>query len=46
MQEAWKRLTARPAGLALREAGLLALFVLAVLCMVNSAYSPFIYFQY
>ncbi len=46
MREAWKRLTARPAGLALREAGLLALFVLAVLCMVNSAYSPFIYFQY
>ncbi len=36
----------RPAALALREAGCLLLFVLAVLCMVNSTYSPFIYFQY
>lgn len=46
VQGAWKRLSARPAGLVLREAGLLALFALAVLCMVNSTYSPFIYFQY
>lgn len=43
---AWKRLAARPWGLALQEAGLLLLFVLAVLCMVNSTYHPFIYFQY
>lgn len=42
----WKRLTARPWGFALQEAGLLALFVLSVICMVNSTYSPFIYFQY
>ena len=33
-------------GFALQEAGLLALFVLAVMGMVNSGYHPFIYFQY
>lgn len=46
LRTARERLAARPWGLALQEAALLALFVLSVLCMVNSSYHPFIYFQY
>ncbi len=46
LRNAWECLSEKPVGLALREAGILALFILSVLCMVNSAYSPFIYFQY
>lgn len=33
-------------GFALKSVGLLLVFALAILCMVNSNYSPFIYFQY
>lgn len=33
-------------GFAIREVGVLFLFILAILFMVNSTYSPFIYFQY
>ena len=43
----WKeRMLSGKAGCLLQETGLLLLFVLAVLFMVNSTYSPFIYFQY
>ena len=42
----WERFAGKTAGLVIREAGVLILFALAVLCMVNSTYSPFIYFQY
>ncbi len=41
-----ERLGRGTAGLLLREAALLAVFVLSILFMVNSSYSPFIYFQY
>lgn len=46
LRRLWERFTGRTAGLAVREAGALVLFALAALCMVNSTYSPFIYFQY
>ena len=41
-----QRLNATKAGLAVQETVLLLLMVFAVICMVNSSYSPFIYFQY
>lgn len=40
------RLKSSKAGLVLKEAVLFLLMILAVICMVNSSYSPFIYFQY
>lgn len=40
------RLENSKAGLVLKEAVLFLLMILAVICMVNSSYSPFIYFQY
>lgn len=46
LRRAWSRFSAKPVGFAVREAGVLVLFVVAVLCMVNSTYRPFIYFQY
>lgn len=46
VRRAYGRFAASKAGFAVQEAGLLLLFALSILCMVNSAYSPFIYFQY
>ena len=43
---AWRRAAGTKLGLFLQEVGLLALFVLAVMAIVSSDYSPFIYFQY
>ncbi len=43
---AYRRAVSTRAGCAVQEAVLLALFVLSILFMVNSTYSPFIYFQY
>lgn len=45
-QAALRRLRETRVGFALWNAVLLVLFVLSVLCMVNSVYKPFIYFQY
>ena len=43
----WKeKLISGKAGYLLQEIVLLLLFVLAILFMINSTYSPFIYFQY
>ncbi len=42
----YQKWVAKPWGLVLQEVALLILFVLAVLFMINSTYSPFIYFQY
>lgn len=45
--QAWgKRFFSTRAGCVLKGSGLLVLFLLAILCMVNSTYHPFIYFQY
>lgn len=33
-------------GLIIKEVGLIILMVISVICMVNSSYSPFLYFQY
>lgn len=46
VRRAYGRFAAAKAGFAVQEVGLLLLFVLSILCMVNSTYSPFIYFQY
>lgn len=46
VRNAYDRFSATAVGLVLRKLGLLALFTISVLCMVNSTYSPFIYFQY
>lgn len=44
---AWyRRAAATKAGFAIQELALLAVFFIAMLFMVNSTYSPFIYFQY
>jgi len=43
---AWARICGTLPGGVFRTAGVLVLFVLALLCMVSSGYSPFIYFQY
>ena len=46
VRAAYRSAVATKAGVAVQEAGLLVLFALSILCMVNSTYSPFIYFQY
>lgn len=46
VQALWRKLRGRAWFFALQELVLLALMVLAVMAMVNSDYSPFIYFQY
>ena len=46
VQALWQKLRGRAWFFALQELVLLALMVLAVMAMVNSDYSPFIYFQY
>ncbi len=42
----WKQFVATKMGFAFQEIGLLILFGISILCMVNSTYKPFIYFQY
>ena len=46
VQALWRKLRERTWFFALQELVLLALMVLAIMAMVNSDYSPFIYFQY
>lgn len=46
VQEMYRQLSEKKAGYIVQEAVLLGLFVTAILCMVNSSYHPFIYFQY
>lgn len=46
VQEMYRRVVATKAGYLLQEVVLLLLFAVAILFMVNSTYSPFIYFQY
>ena len=42
----YQREVQKPVVYFVQEIGLLLLFVVAILCMVSSTYSPFIYFQY
>ncbi len=42
----YKKISANPVVFVVQEIGLLLLFVLSILFIVNSTYSPFIYFQY
>ena len=46
IQDVWKRFVATKWGFAVQEVGVLALFAISILCMVNTTYKPFIYFQY
>lgn len=46
LQKKYKSYIKTKLGYAIQEFGLLLLFGIAILCMVNSNYSPFIYFQY
>lgn len=41
-----KRVTSSSVGFLIQEIIIFMLFLIAILCMVNSTYSPFIYFQY
>ena len=41
-----KRAVSTKLGYAVQEVGLIVLFVVSILFMVNSSYHPFIYFQY
>lgn len=41
-----KRVVNSKIGFIVQEAVIFSLFVIAIMCMVNSTYSPFIYFQY
>lgn len=46
IQAVERKLAATKCGFIVQEAVCLGLFVIAILCMVNSTYSPFIYFRY
>ena len=46
VQQAYEKLQQTKVGYGIRQAVAVVLFVLAVLFMVNSTYSPFLYFQY
>ncbi len=46
IQKRWKQFVETKWGFALQEAVVLLLFGISILCMVNLAYKPFIYFQY
>ena len=46
LQEKWKNFVKKPWGYALQEVALLFIMGLAIMFMLNSSYSPFIYFQY
>lgn len=46
IQRWYQRFSGKKAGFLIQEVGLMLLFMIAVLFMINSTYSPFIYFQY
>ena len=46
LKQQWQRFSTHAAGYALQELGLLVLFGISLLFLVNSTYSPFLYFQY
>ena len=46
INDLWQRFTVTAWGLAVKEAGLLVLFLLSLMFMINSGYKPFIYFQF
>jgi alginate O-acetyltransferase complex protein AlgI len=46
IQSAYKRLVESPYGYFINQLILIVLFVVSILFMINSTYSPFIYFQY
>ena len=46
LQKIVYKLRSYPVGLIMQEGVLLGLMIISVICMVNSTYSPFIYFQY
>ena len=46
VQAAYHKITQSKIGYCVHEIILFALFILAIMFMVNSNYSPFIYFQY
>lgn len=46
VKSVYSKFAATKAGYIVQEVLLLALFIVAILFMVNSTYSPFIYFQY
>ena len=46
VQAVYKKVTQHPVGYVIHELVVLLLFVVAIMFMVNSKYSPFIYFQY
>ena len=46
VQKVYKRFTDSKYGLVIQELGLFLLMGISILCMINSTYSPFIYFQY
>ena len=46
IQNAYKRFTEKPIGYFINQLVIVSLFVVSILFMINSTYSPFIYFQY
>ncbi|WP_300408497.1 MBOAT family O-acyltransferase [Lagierella sp.] len=46
IQEKYKNFVKKPMGYAIKEIVFIGLFIISILFMVNSTYSPFIYFQY
>lgn len=46
VRELYRRFSGKKEGYIIQEIALFGLFITAVLCMVNSSYHPFIYFQY
>ncbi len=46
IQSAYKSFTSKPFGYIINQLAVTGLFVLAIVFMINSTYSPFIYFQY
>ena len=46
VQAAYQRMTQTTYGYAVHQVIVVVLFVVSILFMVNSTYSPFIYFQY
>ena len=46
LKELYQRIVSNKWAYLIQELALMALFVVAILFIVNSTYSPFIYFQY
>ena len=46
IKNSWNKFTNNNMGFILQELGLLILFIISIMFMVSSTYSPFIYFQY